>query len=437
MRIGNTDVAPRDEDVVARERTAQVGAAISGRLAETSKDLTERLAADIEELRGDRYIEDLLRASIESNLDTVLHVLQHDIDLDRVHAPAAALEYARRLAQRGVPVNALVRAYRLGLDSGLKWLLSELRAQEHDADVLSAAALHIVSVASAYIDRVTERVVNVYTEERETWVRSRNATRATRVRELLAGDRVDVDGLERAVGYRLRRRHLAAVLWTDDTGHDTDPLIDLERAAAALAKRLDCRGEPLVVPCDERSVWAWLPIAASGEPVPTQDVATEVESLPRPIHAAFGSPGHGVAGFCHTHRQAMQAQTVAQASAITAPSATFFGDVGPVALMCADLDATRSWVSDILGPLAIDDEPYARLRETLRVFLASECSYLAAAEELGMHKNSVQYRLRKAEELRGQSLREDRLNLELALNVCHWLRGSVLSPPGDTERARM
>ena len=49
--------------------------------------------------------------------------------------------------------------------------------------------------------------------------------------------------------------------------------------------------------------------------------------------------------------------------------------------MCADLDATRSWVSDILGPLAIDDEPYARLRETLRVFLASECSYLAAAEQ--------------------------------------------------------
>lgn len=110
MRIGNTDVVPRDEEAVARERTAQVGAAISGRLAETSKDLTERLAADIEELRGDRYIEDLLRASIESNLDTVLHVLQHDIDLDRVHAPAAALEYARRLAQRGVPVNALVRA---------------------------------------------------------------------------------------------------------------------------------------------------------------------------------------------------------------------------------------------------------------------------------------------------------------------------------------
>lgn len=129
----------------------------------------------------------------------------------------------------------------------------------------------------------------------------------------------------------------------------------------------------------------------------------------------------------------LQAQTVAQAGGSTAPSATFFDDVGPVALMCADLAATRSWMQDILGPLAIDDEPYARLRETLRVFLASGCSYLQAAVELGMHKNSVQYRLRKAEELRGRSLREDRLNLELALNVCYWLGSSVLSPP-DVER---
>jgi hypothetical protein len=43
-----------------------------------------------------------------------LHALQHDIAVDCITAPAAALEYARRLAQHGVPVNALARAYRLG-----------------------------------------------------------------------------------------------------------------------------------------------------------------------------------------------------------------------------------------------------------------------------------------------------------------------------------
>jgi hypothetical protein len=34
--------------------------------------------------------------------------LQHVIELENVHAPAAAEEYARRLVQRGVPASALL-----------------------------------------------------------------------------------------------------------------------------------------------------------------------------------------------------------------------------------------------------------------------------------------------------------------------------------------
>ncbi len=32
--------------------------------------------------------------------------------VDNIEAPPAAIEYARRLAQRGVPAGALIRAYR-------------------------------------------------------------------------------------------------------------------------------------------------------------------------------------------------------------------------------------------------------------------------------------------------------------------------------------
>jgi len=56
----------------------------------------------------------LLEVSVAENVAAVLHIVQHDIDLEKVHAPAAAEEYARRLAQRGVPNAALVRAYRVG-----------------------------------------------------------------------------------------------------------------------------------------------------------------------------------------------------------------------------------------------------------------------------------------------------------------------------------
>ena len=79
-----------------------------------------------------------------------------------------------------------------------------------------------------------------------------------------------------------------------------------------------------------------------------------------------------------------------------------------------------------LAGLAVDDEHHARLRETLLVFLQSGGSYKATAERLMVHKNTVQYRIRKAEESLGRPVGENRHGVELALQACHWLGLSVL-----------
>src|ERR1700754_4590928 len=52
-----------------------------------------------------------------------------------------------------------------------------------------------------------------------------------------------------------------------------------------------------------------------------------------------------------------------------------------------------------LGSLATDKNNNRPLRETLRVFLETGGSYVAAAEALNLHRNTVQYRLRKGREL--------------------------------------
>jgi DNA-binding PucR family transcriptional regulator len=99
-----------------------------------------------------------------------------------------------------------------------------------------------------------------------------------------------------------------------------------------------------------------------------------------------------------------------------------------MALMTADLSAARMWVADTLGAMSADDSQCGRLRETLRVFLATGSSYTAAAAE---YKNSVQYRVRKAQELLARPITENRLDVELALNLCNRLGSAVLSPvPG-------
>ena len=73
------------------------------RLAAVSSFIRDSLEEEIPELRGDARLIDLLGASVEGNVDTLLHALRYDIAVERVEAPTAALEYARRLAQQGYP----------------------------------------------------------------------------------------------------------------------------------------------------------------------------------------------------------------------------------------------------------------------------------------------------------------------------------------------
>jgi hypothetical protein len=128
---------------------------------------------------------------VVANVATVLHILQHDLDLDRVHAPAAAEQYARRLAQRGISMAALLRAYRIGSTRFQHWCLRELAQQTDDPAILSAAGLRITETTAAYVDKISEELVAAYEAEREHWLRNLSAARAARVRALLNGDRVD------------------------------------------------------------------------------------------------------------------------------------------------------------------------------------------------------------------------------------------------------
>ena len=83
---------------------------------------------------------------------------------------------------------------------------------------------------------------------------------------------------------------------------------------------------------------------------------------------------------------------------------------------------------------ATDSENDALLRETLRVFLNDGCSYKAAADDLNLHSNSVKYRVQRAVDRRGRQITDDRLDVELALLVCHWFAAAVLEPDRRAKR---
>jgi PucR C-terminal helix-turn-helix domain/GGDEF-like domain len=409
------------------ELLAAVAASLSGRLAEITQDVTGYLAASIEQLRGDTAILGILRASVTENIAAVFHVFEHGMPVDNIEAPPAAIEYARRLSQRGVPAGALIRAYRVGHERFLQWCLDELARQGREVPLVVAAARRMVELSSGYIDRVTEQVFAVHEHERDRWLLTQTAMRSGRVRALLEDKRVDVGTIEAELGYRLRQNHVGLIAWDPDPAPGAAGLTRLERLVATAAQALACPGGPLLVPRDEASVWAWLPLGRHVN-LRWELLHKAVDDADSSTRLAAGAPASGVEGFRQTHHQARLAQELALIAGPAGPRMTAFAQTGPAALLCADLSTTRAWVHTTLGALAIDDEPRARLRETARVFLSTGGSFTATAEQLMLHKNTVHYRIRRAEEIRGRPLQESRLDVELALSACRWLGSAVLQP---------
>ncbi|MCW2766108.1 MAG: hypothetical protein JWO11_2067 [Nocardioides sp.] len=408
----------------ADDLVSDTAAALLLQSASLSEQLVAQMVREIPELGEDRALVELLTESVSDNLHNALQRFALGERRPGAEAPAAALEYARRLAQRGIPVSALLHAYRLGQAESQKRMMEGFASATQDPAVIVAASIQLSAASFAYVDSLSEAMVRAHDEERQRWLRTRAVARSAQVTAVLAGDPVDALEAERALSYTFGQPHLGLVLWSEPAA-GADSLARLERAASRLAAEAGCSREPLVIPADACTVWAWLP-----RPQATIGPDSPAMNEDARVHLALGDVAEGVGGFRSTHRQALRAQVVAGAAdAAYRPRVTTAAEVEMVALLSSDLSATREWVATALGDLALDDDHHSRLRETLWVFLAARGSYTAAAAELMLHKNTVQYRVRKAEEARGRSLKERRLDLEVALLACRWLGPRVLRNP--------
>jgi DNA-binding PucR family transcriptional regulator len=420
----------RDEATVVAESAADVVSRLDQRMAEVTGSIQQKLVTEIAELRGDAQLLQLLRDSVDGNVATVFSAIRHAIPIEKVELPTAALEHARRLAQRGVTVNALVRAYRLGHKAVLDAVLDEIRASNLEPPLSLAVFSQISEVTFGYIDWITQQVVITYQSERDRWMENQNSLRALRVRELLDGADLDIDAVTTAIRYPLRRTHIAVVAWRDedDGGDDLAPM---ERFVDQLAESVGARESSLYISVDRVTGWAWIPISADAAPGAVERMRVFAAAQTDPPWVAVGNPLPGVEGFRRSHQQAQEAHVVAIASGSNAPRVTAASDPGlaAAALMGSNLDTARVWVAEVLGPLASCTEGDERLRETLGVFLRTGGSFKAAAEELHLHSNSVKYRVQRAIDRRGRPISDGRLDIELALLLCHRYGSAVLTFP--------
>jgi hypothetical protein len=351
-----------------------------------------------------------------SNLGVIVTMMREGEDPESVQPPPEAIGYAKEYAVRGLELSLMQRAYRTaqGVFGGI--VLERLRASTDDAERLAEAMAFFNAWIFAYVEAIERRLTDVYTAEREQWVRGAAGVRAAEVRALLgtAGG-VDVAAAGLRLGYELDRFHVGFVVWSAEAGErpgDAGGLFAaMERAAAAVAKSLGA-GAPLTV-AEGRHLACW-----AGRRTPPELSRLRLPRTgARRLSVAAGTPAPGVEGFVLSHREALLARRVAQLRGEGAGAVATYPDLALEALLAADPEAARRFAARELGPLAAGDDATVRLASTVAIFLEEGSSFVRAGRRLGIHANTVAYRVHRAESLLDRPVAERRLELRVALRL--------------------
>jgi DNA-binding PucR family transcriptional regulator len=370
----------------------------------------ERIAAEVPELLADDRRRALARNGSQALLREFGTALRHELGAINYHAPAAALAFGRHLAREGVSLAAILRSYRLGQEV-LFARAAELALDELSGAEAVPALARIGALAFRFADGAMSDVAHEYETQRELFIRGTLAQRASILQALLAGRAVGVDAAERALGYRLDGRHVAIVVWSENP---TTPGETIATGSRELVGALG-RGRPLVVAEGEGEATIWV--------APATELADAglAGRLAPGLRAAIGRPGAGVEGFVTSKRQADLARSVAAMRAT--PAITFYDDVSLAAVLMRDPAAARAFADEELGELGAQTRAAAELRDTLARLFANHYDQSRTAELMGVHRNTIAKRVRRAEAILSRAITSRPRELEAALLIADILGG--------------
>jgi len=367
------------------------------------------------ELDADEELAEGLHQSAYDNLEQIFDMLASGRPVGETSAPPGAIRYAETMVRRGTPLATLLRAYRLG--TMWFWTLwrREIVKRVDDVELLIEAVDHSMSFVFDYVDVVSEEVTEEYARQREHWARSAAALRQETVRAVLDGEPLDPDVVAGRLGYDLRADHLAFALSTRAADDAEDVVARLERQGLALASALGAR-RTLLVPDGRTVLWMW----CAFETFPTDaafGAAAADRELLDGVVATCGTAGSGREGFTTSHEDALHVRELLRAGGRHPRRLVRYDNVVVHSLLAADLPRARRFVERELGALAATDDATSRVRATVTALMEEGGRTTTAAKRLGIHQNTVTYRVRQAERLLGHPLAERRFEVEVALRL--------------------
>ncbi|MCW3016848.1 MAG: hypothetical protein JWO02_3940 [Solirubrobacterales bacterium] len=383
-------------------------------------DLATQIHAEIDEVPPELRPETVL--SCRANVNLIIQMIHDQMEASSAVAPVEATHYAREFARAGLPIEALMRAYRIGHAELSQVWLERLHVAKARREVLAEAVTVSSAWMFAYVDAVSAGIAESYMHERERWVRSAAALRADEVRAIIDGRQVDEPRASQRLRYELGRTHVAVIV-AGEEAEDADATIGLYERVAHEVQRAIGGGDALCVPLGLRTLVAW--VSFNDGQAPDLTALTKVrgaEALAAGVRLAVGEPAPGLAGFRRTYEDAQLAQRVARLRERRPGYVTRYEDAVLIGLLSQDGDTARRFVTGELGALVDDSDSVRRVSATLKVFLEEGSSNVRAARRLGVHENTIAYRVKRAEALLGRPVDDRRLELRAALLLVDTLR---------------
>jgi hypothetical protein len=344
--------------------------------------------------------EEEMRESTRGNLEQGLHLLIGAASGTVRTSLREARDVGRRRAAQGIPLEAVLRAYRLGGQVTWEALLEvSRRSNRHDTLLLEVAG----SVWRTN-DAECAAVAEGYREEQRRLAGVDDSARQRVLDGLVegrGGDPAFVRTASEMLGVPLDGRLVTVVALPDP---ERGPAFDAP--TAALLKR------------GIRSVWgnrngAQVGIVALGSLSGFEIMDWLRTMAAGPVGVSAVVEGAAAAG---------SAYRLAEAAARTLPSGSAcvaaIDERLPEALLTNSPEISSRLVGQSLGGLLeLPGDEREVLLDTLAAFLASDGSPTRAADELYCHRNTVMHRLRRIESVTGRKVTDSRSRLlwQLAL----------------------
>ena len=392
----------------ARQLVTLAAADFSARVDDIRRRIDAVLIRGIPELARNPELLETLARSTRAQLALLGAQLAIWADPRTPTPPQEAVDLATEFVRQGLPVESLLRVYRLGHGEVAQVWQQLLAARSDDSQTLAEASNVTFAWTFTYVDTLLQPIIDDYIAERERRARQAQSARDGELRRVLSGDAVDVERAGNLLRYRLDRWHVGFIAWVADGVEDETAARRLDAVAVAVARAAGIEEAPLVSPAGRFAVHGW--IGAWTCPEPIRPSAIEG------AHVAIGEPGQGLPGFRQTHEQAQLARRVARLRRDGTPATMHYCDCEVASLLSADLEQARRFAHAVLGPLAQDTESSHRLVETLDALYEEALSLNRAAKRLHVHANTVAYRIRRALELTGETdVGSPRLRAAIAL----------------------